>query len=120
MKGAGVDCGQFLAAVYEATGISPPYEARHERYPVDWYLHRSQDKYLAYLRTFAHQIPGPPKPGDIVLYRYGLCISHSAIVINWPKVIHASAPCGMVMVDDALANSSLATHQDSFWSPWGE
>ncbi len=37
----------------------------------------------------AREIEGRPLPGDVVLWRFGRCYSHGAIVIEWPTVIHA-------------------------------
>lgn len=36
VKGAGVDCGMLLRAVYIATGVMPKFEV--ESYPRDWHL----------------------------------------------------------------------------------
>jgi hypothetical protein len=60
-----------------------------------------------------------PEPGDIALFRYGRCISHGAIVLAWPRVIHAVVRQGVV-IEDALANVDLVQRLAGFWSPWGE
>ena len=39
-KGAGVDCGLFLAEVYERAGVMPHVEP--VPYPADWHLHHSE------------------------------------------------------------------------------
>lgn len=117
VKGAGVDCGQLLAAVYEATGVLPHVEAGS--YPRDFMLNRSEERMLALVLEHAHEVPAPG-PGDIALWRFGRCHSHAAIVTAWPKVIHAYVPAGMVTEDNALTNSRLATHPVRFFSPWGE
>jgi hypothetical protein len=44
VKGAGVDCGQFLAAVFEACGLVEHVEV--EPYPQDWALHRGEERFL--------------------------------------------------------------------------
>jgi cell wall-associated NlpC family hydrolase len=116
VKGAGVDCGQLLALVYEAAGVTP--EVVPESYPHDWHMHRSEERYLGHVEHYAHQIPGPPLPGDIALYRYGRTISHGAIVTRWPQVIHAYVGKGVIL-DDALGNADLKKHFVGFWSPWG-
>ena len=116
IKGAGVDCGQFLALVFEAAGITPPIVPKS--YPHDWHMHRSEERYLGIVETYAHQTEGPPLPGDIVLYRFGRCISHGAIVVDWPRVVHAYVGLGVIL-DDAAANSALVTRQMGFWTVWG-
>ncbi len=117
VKGAGVDCGQLLAAVYEAAGVIP--HVQPEPYPSDWHCHRSEERYLAHVEAFAHRIGGPPLPGDLVLYRFGRCISHGAIVVSWPRVLHAYVGQGVIL-DDAVANQALASRQVGFWSLWSE
>jgi cell wall-associated NlpC family hydrolase len=117
VKGAGVDCGQLLALVYEAAGVMP--EIIPAEYPHDWHMHKDEERYLAHVEQYAHRIEGPPRPGDIVLYRIGRTISHGAIVTRWPQVIHAYLKAGMVVLDDAKGNADLVKHFVGFWSPWG-
>jgi len=87
VKGAGVDCLTLLAEVYREAGftehIAIPY------YSYDWHLHRGEERYLEGLLRHAREIDGPPEPGDIVLWRFGRCFSHGAIVVQWPTIIHA-------------------------------
>jgi len=82
----GVDCGQLLIAVYSACGLSPDFDVGD--YPPDWMLHRDEEKYLGWVQKFAKPTDTPRK-GDIVVWRFGRCVSHGAIVENWPHVIHA-------------------------------
>ena len=113
VKGAGVDCGTLLLEVYEACGLIPHVDLPH--LPHDWAAHRDEERYLEHVEQWAHRIEGPPEPGDIVLYRYGRCISHGAIVVQWPQIIHAYVNKGVIL-DDALANADLAQRQVGFWS----
>lgn len=113
VKGAGVDCGTLLLEVYEACGLIPHTDLPH--LPHDWAAHKDQEVYLGHIETWAHRIDGPPEPGDIVLYRYGRCISHGAIVVAWPQIIHAYTGKGVIL-DDALDNADLAERQVGFWS----
>jgi len=115
VKGAGVDCGQLLAAIYEAAGVMP--HVAPGPYPHDWHLHRSEERYLGHVQEHAHQVDAP-QPGDIALFRFGRCIAHGAIVIGWPIVIHAYVGLGVVL-DDAVANKMLSGRLAGFWSPWG-
>jgi len=87
VKGQGVDCLTLLIGVYENVGLIPATSV--EYYPIDWNLHRDAERYREGVRRFAHEIPGPPLPGDVVLWKFGRCFSHGAIVIEWPQVIHA-------------------------------
>jgi cell wall-associated NlpC family hydrolase len=115
VKGAGVDCGQFVAAVFEEAGVVAAFET--DEYPHDWHLHRSEERYLGYVNRYAKRIYDNPQPGDIVLYRYGRCISHGAIVVKWPQIIHSFLGLGVVL-DDAEANHALAQRFVGWWSVW--
>ncbi len=115
--GAGVDCGMLLAEVYAEAGLVPRIEP--EAYPLDWALHRGEERYKATVEGYARPLQGDPLPGDLVLYKFGRCISHGAIVIIWPMVLHAYVGRGVVL-DDATAHLKLAPRQAGFWTLWGE
>ena len=87
LKGVGVDCAQFPAAVYEAAGliehIAPAYSAQ-------WMLHRDEEQFLGWVRRYAREIGrSEVGPGDFGIWKFGRCFSHGAIVIDPPLVIHA-------------------------------
>ena len=117
VNGAGVDCGQFLIGVFAGAGLVPAFETAE--YPPDWHLHRSEERYLSHVERFCGRIPGPPLPGDLVLYRWGRCLAHGAIVVDWPTIVHSYRDLG-VSLDDGIGNSVLAARQAGFWSFWRE
>ena len=86
VKGAGVDCATLLCEVYEKAGVIPFVDPRP--YPPDWHLHRNDEVYLGWLKKFAKEINNP-KPGDVMVWKFGRCFSHGAIMINHDYVIHA-------------------------------
>lgn len=98
-KGAGTDCGQFLLGVYHNAGCIP--YVKTEYYPRDFHLHNNREWYMELILQFASEIPGPPEPGDLALFKLGdgLVFSHGAIVENWPKVIHSFIHRGVVRAD---------------------
>jgi NlpC/P60 family putative phage cell wall peptidase len=108
VKGAGVDCAQLLIGVFSAPGVALIEPLDVPRYPPDWHLHRSAERYLAIVLDHAREIAGPPGPGDIVLWRFGRCFSHGAIVVDWPTVIHAYVGRACVL-EDAEAAVWLST-----------
>jgi hypothetical protein len=99
LKKVGVDCGQLLLAVYEAVGIMPHLEVEH--YPGDYHLHQSKEWYLTLVQKFAKEIIGPPRLGDIALWRFGRVYSHGAIVGEWPIIIHANFESRKCLMDRA-------------------
>ena len=127
VKGAGVDCLTLIAAAYEEAGVItdidlPPYAP-------DWHLHRSEERYMEGVLQYAREIEGPPGPGDIVLWRFGRCFSHGAVVIDWPLIVHAYVGQGCVL-EDAERASWLNTIGENtgergnprprkFFSRWG-
>lgn len=86
IKGVGVDCLTLLAEVYAEAGLTEPIDLPH--YPHDWHLHRGDERYLEGLLHYAKET-ADPMPGDIVLWKFGRCFSHGAIVVKWPVIIHA-------------------------------
>lgn len=118
VKGAGVDCGQLLIAVYQAGGVVGALSP--EPYPQDWALHRGEERFLQEVERYALRLPEAeiPQPADLLLFRYGRCLSHAAIVEAWPIVIHAYLNEGRVVRDDLVRNSELAARYAGAWSPW--
>jgi cell wall-associated NlpC family hydrolase len=114
VKAGGVDCGMLLLEVYHEACLIPHIEP--EPYPPDWALHRSEEKYLGWVQQYAHPVD-TPKPGDLALYQVGRCISHGAIVVAWPQIIHASQPEGGCCLSDGQ-QGWLTGRLAGFYSIW--
>ncbi|MCE9561882.1 MAG: hydrolase [Planctomycetes bacterium] len=97
VKGVGADCLTLLASVYAEAGVIPP--VRIPEYSHQWHLHRSEELYLNGVLEHAREISGPPEPGDTVVWKFGRCYSHGAVVVVWPLVIHAYIGIGTVLED---------------------
>jgi cell wall-associated NlpC family hydrolase len=98
VKGAGCDCATFLCVFVEA-GLIAPFEIGY--YPAQFFLHSSEERYLAWVRKFGREIaPEEAQPGDVALYKIGLCFAHGALVVSpgWPAIIHAHAASRCVRV----------------------
>lgn len=104
IRGAGVDCAMLLIEVYYACGLIPRIDPRP--YPPDWHLHRDDERYLGWVARYARPVEAP-QSGDVALYRFGRCVSHGAIVLTWPLVIHAHMREGAVVIADATRNADL-------------
>lgn len=115
VKGVGVDCLQLLVAVYSEVGLLPAVDTGH--YPRDWHFHKSEERYLQAVASYAAPLSAMdrPQPGDLALFKFGRCVSHAAIVIEWPLCIHAYFGQGVVEVD-AMNGAELAGRLHSFWS----
>lgn len=115
VKGAGVDCAQLLIEVFHRIGMIERIDVGN--YPHDWHFHKDDERYLGWIEKFGHKVE-QPKPGDIALFKFGRCVSHGAIVLEWPTVIHAYYQQGCVMGD---ANGvELKGRLHSVWSLWSE
>ena len=128
IKGHGVDCAQILVGVFANVGLIEPVRLPH--YPMDWNLHRDEERYLDILARYTREIGSAPRPADIVVWKFGRCFSHGAIVVAWPVVIHAYVG-SICVLEDAEKASWLAQIGEScgearkprprkFFSYWSE
>jgi cell wall-associated NlpC family hydrolase len=96
IKGVGVDCGQFLIAVFENIGYLQKGEMQPGYYPPDWHLHRDEERYLGWVKSRCREV-NDHQPGDIALFRFGRCVSHGGIVLLWPRIVHAYLDYGVII-----------------------
>ena len=104
IKGVGVDCAQLLIAAYEECGFLVQGEADPGPYSHEWHLHRSEEVYLTNLLRFCDPVKYEPMPGDIVMFKFGRCVSHAGIITNYPYLIHAYVGMGVIIsrIDDVI------------------
>jgi cell wall-associated NlpC family hydrolase len=115
VQGAGVDCAQLLAGTFEGAGLVTSILTPD--YPRDWMRHRDEERFVAIVEEYAKPIERAALPGDIALFKFGRCISHGAIVVTWPMIVHAFVRVG-VTLDDVDKNHGLATRFAGVWSAW--
>lgn len=108
IKGTGVDCAQFIAAVFEACGIFKADD--YGFFGADWQFNTDTEHYK--MRMVRHSVELPlsteHKMGDVALVRVGRVFSHAGIIVAWPTVIHAG-PRGVREVN---------TEFDPMWMHW--
>jgi hypothetical protein len=100
IKGVGVDCGQFLCAVYHAVGLAPDIET--PRYNLQFMLNRSEDWYIETIKQYADEITAAESQmADVVAMKWGRCYSHGAILVEpWPgQIWHALNGFGVGLCD---------------------
>jgi cell wall-associated NlpC family hydrolase len=84
-KGA-VDCSMLLVGALVEGRVFEPFDPRP--YSPNWFLARSEEKYLAWLDTIGAPTTNP-KPGDVIVYKMGRCYAHSAIIVDDRVMVHA-------------------------------
>jgi len=126
----GFDCATLLIEVFARAGIIRKF--RPEFYPEDFWMHSSEERYLRVVEQYAHKVEEPRAPltGDILLYRWhkvecrhGKCvcgrpISHGAIVVNFPHVVHAWKDDHLVEIVDTGRAPLSQFFCEGVWSVW--
>ncbi|WP_428493729.1 C40 family peptidase [Rhodopila sp.] len=119
LKRVGVDCMTLVVLVAKACGLLGDFEIKY--YSPQFNLHRSTETYLDGVLKYCREVE-TPQPGDIVLWKFGRCYSHGAIVVDWPTVIHAHVKQGVVMenVEQAgwLTMNGSKPRERKFFSYW--
>jgi hypothetical protein len=85
-----IDCAMLMVGAYVEAGVFLPFDPRP--YPPTWYMHHSEERYLGWMLALADEVE-TPRPGDIAVWRFGRCFSHSGLLLDsCTAVVHASAP----------------------------
>jgi len=116
VKGAGVDCIQFVIAVFSACGLCPAIDTGD--YSRDWMLHRDDELILDGLRQYAWEIERPGL-GDIVVYRFGRTFSHVGIFSAPDRIIHAYLAESEVIIGHP-DGGQLAGRERKYFSVWSK
>jgi cell wall-associated NlpC family hydrolase len=102
-----VDCAMLLVRTHVDSGVLDPFDPRP--YPPAWHLHNREERFLEWIRDRLGGIEvAEPRVGDCLVYKFGLCFSHGAILINSEEVVHAFFKSGLVHV-------SRRDEQDLAW-----
>lgn len=96
IKGVGIDCAQLLVEVYAEAGLIERFDTGE--YPMDWALHRGEERFLGFVAQHAEPT-AYALAGDVLLFRYGRCYSHGAIVVDDRLMVHAFIERGVELVE---------------------
>ena len=84
-------------------------------------LHRDEEKYLEWVRPYAREITREELlPGDLVMWKFGRTYSHSAIVIEGSKIIHAVNRDEAVVLGDMDNDVGLAARPALYFTLFGK
>lgn len=119
-KAGGIDCGQFLKAVFQGAGVKPKDGIPTPTvYSTQIWLHKDDTTYIDILSTYMREIPeSEVKAGDVVLFKQGRGWSHAAIVKDYPKhVIHVTNKDGVCAGDvSSETNAKYGKMPKKFWT----
>ncbi len=116
VMGAGADCATLLVAAFEGAGLLN--DVHLADYHAGFHLHRGDEIYLEGIQQYCIEtVKDRPQPGDIIMYRYGRIVSHAALVVNWPQIIHAQAGVGVVLASGM--DAGLRERQAAIFDFWG-
>ena len=106
----GTDCAMILKGVYTPFGLLPE-DLDPRPYPMQWHLHRGEERYLSWFTAHARKVD-QPGIGDIALYRFGRTVSHSGIIVEDNNIVHAYRDAQEVILTE------MRTFEDRFDSYW--
>ena len=114
IKGVGTDCANFPYGVVVSLGLGPA--RRIPPYSPQVMMHSNAELFVPIVLEYANELPPDSTilPADLVLWKMGRSFSHGAIIIDWPRVVHACSPHGVIR-DDALRNPRLSSKPRRFF-----
>jgi NlpC/P60 family putative phage cell wall peptidase len=115
VKGQGVDCGWLPIMCFRLIG-AVPMDFDPGNYSSDWYMHKSEERYLAFVERFARQVDAAAaRPADIALFKIGKCLSHTSILIGGRLMVHANRKASQVEIA-RVDQCEITRHLHSYWS----
>lgn len=114
-RGVGCDCLTLVVAAYGAAGIIPA-DFEIPEYPPDFMFHSADSRYLDGVLKICDEVAAPV-PGDLAMFRVGKTYSHAAIVVGWPRIVHAYAPYRRVVEMTVQEDRRLARRPVRYFSP---
>jgi len=112
VKGAGVDCANYLIGVFSEATLIEAFEPEH--YSPQWFLHRDEPRFLRTLERYARQITKQAATtGDVIMYNFGRHAAHGAIILDAHAIVHAYKYAHCVTRSD---RRQFEPREHSFWS----
>ncbi len=96
-KGLGADCALFVMQVYANLGLIKEYKPAF--YSPDWAMHKPVgEKFEESVKQYCDETSKDKLAlGDLILYYFGKCMSHAAILIESDMIIHSEKPIGVTV-----------------------
>lgn len=125
--GGCIDCAHILIETFVGAGLIERFDPGD--YPPDWHHHQSRERYLAVVESYCGLVDEDERPlakrepefraetGDIIMWKWGRTFSHSAIVTEWPKIVHAFAE-ERCAVECDIRGTPMTAHPMRVYSYW--
>lgn len=91
-----VDCAMLLVRCAVDTGLVVPFDPRP--YSPRWHVHRGEEKFIDFLVKLGAREVREPRLGDVLVWQFGRCYGHGAILVNREEVCHAYGAAKMCIV----------------------
>lgn len=100
----GVDCAMMLTRAAVDSGLLPPFDPRP--YNPRHMMNSSEERFIGWVRDRlgAAEVE-EPRLGDLLVYQFGRCFCHGAVLVNGQDVVHAYKAegfCNMTRRDTPL------------------
>jgi cell wall-associated NlpC family hydrolase len=109
-----VDCAMLLVRCAAAAGlIDRAFDPRP--YSPRWHVHRGEEKFIDFLMKLGAREVGEPRLGDVLVWQFGRCYGHGAILVNREEVVHsygAAKMCIVSRLDEPTLNSVAIRGKD--------
>jgi hypothetical protein len=123
IKGVGVDCGRFIAAALNGAGVRQIDIAKLPHLSPQWFLHHSDESFIKLIEQFATeyepQAGRTPKPASMVVAKLGMDWGHSALVMDWPKVIGAANEHCVTVWNNVFLSPQYGRKKLRYFDFWG-
>jgi len=125
VKGVGVDCGRFLAAVVNAAGVKQIDMNSFPAISPQWFLHKAEDAESSFVEqilrfTVEYRLASGrvPLPGDIIVAKCGRDYAHSAFVVDWPRIVGAASGYCVTIWQDVHRSPQFGTRPLRYFDPF--
>jgi cell wall-associated NlpC family hydrolase len=118
IKGQAVDCAMLLVRAFCDTGVLARFDPRP--YPRAWFMHHDEERFLGWVveKFGGAEIPlDSAQPADLLLYRFGRCYAHGALLVAPQLVVHAFVKNNMVLFTETF-DPDLATRSPRAFDMW--
>jgi len=124
-KDGAIDCAMLLKRCYVDAGRLPDFDPRP--YPPRWHVHKDQELFLDWIKKLGGVEIDKPRLADIVVFQFGRCYSHGAILVNNLEVVHAYAAancCLLSRLDEPVLGYKSTANQElprpvKYFNVWG-